>query len=114
MNDFKPSQVYLGIPPLTATMGRSEREHAAAILVRVCQARGDIWQPVTPAMFGEVINDDLTAKTEPFYSLNQNPFFNPDFHDIVAKGFARWVETEGKGPLELTPTGIEALRGWVL
>ncbi len=113
-HDFTPSQVFLNcIPPLTATMGRAEREHAAALLVRACQVMGDRWQPVTPAMLGEVIQADLAAQAEPLSSLNRNPFFCPDFHDLAAKGFARWTEEDGKGPLELTERGIEALRRWV-
>ncbi|MFL5303049.1 MAG: hypothetical protein ACJ79R_22185, partial [Anaeromyxobacteraceae bacterium] len=110
------SQVVLGVPPLTGTMGHSECEHAAAIIVRVCQVRGDRWQPVSPAMLGEVINTDLDAKAEPFHSLNRNPFFRPDFCELVEKGFARWCGTDGeKGlPIELTEAGIAALRRWVI
>jgi hypothetical protein len=111
---FKPSQVFLNtVPPLTATMGRSEREHAAALLVRTCQVKGDAWQPVTPAMLGEVLRADLGAQVEPWNSLNRNPFFRPDFHDLVAAGFARWGDDTVKGPLELTELGIESLRRWV-
>jgi hypothetical protein len=110
---FKPSQVFLNtVPPLTGTMGRSEREHAAAILVRVCQVKGDAWQAVTPKILGEVLRADLAAQVEPWHSLNANPFFRPDFHELVDAGFARWGEDEGK-PIELTELGIESLRRWV-
>jgi hypothetical protein len=114
MIDFKPSQVILNaVPPLTATMGRSEREHAAALLVRASQVKGDTWQPVTPAILGEVIRADLDGAVEPWASLNRNPFFRPDFRDLMQAGFARWC-AEGKGaPIELTESGVEALRRWV-
>lgn len=115
---FKPSQVFLNaVPPLTATMGRAEREHAAAMLVRVCQVLGDEWQSVEPVTLGRVIRDDLAAGVEPWKSLNTNPFFRPDFHDLVATGFAEWREkapgTPGGPPIAFTPKGIEALRRWV-
>lgn len=111
---FKPSDVDLrgSFPPLVGTMERAELEMAASLLVRACQVRGDAWQPVSPMQIGIVINDDLAAKCEPFYSLNQNPFFRPDFWKLAEKGFARFT-AEGKGaPIELTEAGIERLRRW--
>lgn len=112
---FKPSEVVLRpVIPLMATMGRAERELAAAMIVRTCAVKGDAWQPVGPATIGEVIRADLDAKLEPWTGLNSNPFCpSPDFRDLVKHGFARWTAGDDKGPLELTAKGIEALRRWV-
>ena len=93
-------------------MGHAECEHAAALLVLTCETNGDAWGPVTPRQVGEAIKAALDSGHEPWGSLNRNPFFRPDFHELVAKGFARWTEAEGKGPIELTPKGIEAMRRW--
>ena len=118
MESFKPSQVVLNaVPPLVGTMGHSECEHAAALIVRACQVRGDAWAPVGPRDIGEVLNADIDARTPPWPALGRNPFFRPDFHKLVACGFAKWIG-EGEGekdqPMELTPAGIEALRRWVV
>ena len=86
--DFKPSQVHLGHPPLTATMRHSESEHAAACLVRVCQAHGDTWAPQTWAAMRDVIREDCEAKREPLASLMRNPFFRPEVGRLIADGFA--------------------------
>lgn len=114
---FKPSDVDLlgSFPPLCATMGRTERELAAALLVRGCQARGDEWKAVPLRMLGEVIGEDLDAKREPLHSINRNPFCRPDMHDCVAKGFATWVGEPGTPEygVEFTEKGLEALRRWV-
>src|SRR5574341_1966777 len=110
MESFKPSQVFLNtVPPLVGTMKHSECEHAAALIVRVCQVRGDKWAPVSPRELGETITADLDAKVEPWVSLDKNPFFRPNFHALIEEGFARWSEAEG-GPLEFTDKGIEARR----
>ena len=73
--DFRPSDVYLGVPPLVGTMGHAEREFAAALIVRACQVNGDAWHPIEPAELGRVIKADIAAGTEPIASLNHNPFF---------------------------------------
>jgi len=104
--DFKPSHVVLAVPPLTGTMGRAEREHAAAIIVRTCQVQGDEWKSVTEDQVMAMLTADLEAGTQPFVSLIKNPFFKPDPAALVAAGFAK---RDGEA-LELTAKGIEALR----
>ncbi len=108
---MKPSDVVLTTPPLTGTMGRSEREHAAALLVRCCQVNGDEWQAVSLKMLSDVIESDIEAKTEPVSSWNRNPFINPDFCDLATQGFA--VTGDDKG-LAFTEKGLEALVRWTL
>jgi len=93
-------------------MGHAESEHAAALIVLTRKHMGDTWGPIAPRDVGEAIKAELAAGNEPWKSLNRNPFFRPDFFELVQKGFAQWTEKEG-GPLELTPKGIEALRRWV-
>src|SRR3954471_7351128 len=83
--DFKPSAVDLGgsFPPLAGTMGKSELEAAATLLVRACQAKGDRWQPLTPDDLAAVMKDDVAAKREPLASLIGNPFWRPDPFGLV-------------------------------
>ena len=106
---MKPSDVVLCVPPLTATLGRSEREHAAALIVRACQELGDKWQAVSPRQVGEVLRADVAAGRQPFASLGVNPFFRPDVHDLVAKGFATMREDKA---VELTEKALEAIAKW--
>jgi hypothetical protein len=107
--DFKPSQVEMGHMPLVDTMGRCEREFAAAIIVRVCQAKGDTWQSVAFSDIKHVLTADAEAGTLPFAKLVRCPVFRPDAWDLVAKGFARWVGEPGD-VIELTDIGLEAIR----
>lgn len=109
--DFKPSDVNLcsSFPPLVGTMGRTEAELAAALLVRVCQVRGDAWQDISAVAIGEVIREDLQAGREPFASMNRNPFCRPDVYDLVKRGCAEWVGEPGR-VLRFTQRGLDALR----
>lgn len=115
MTEYLPSQVDLlgSYPPLVGTLKRTEREIAAALLVRTCQVNGDRWQPVVPRMIGEMLKVDLDAGTEPLASLNNNPFARPDFHELVAEGYATGDLTVGGSPIELTEKAFEAMRRWV-
>jgi hypothetical protein len=113
MIDFKPSQVVIIVPPLVATMGRAESEHAATLLVLACATKGDTWGPIQPEEVGKAIHVALEERREPWHSLNRNPFFKPDFYELVSKGFARWTQEEGKGPIAFTDKGLERLRRWV-
>lgn len=113
MKEFRPSDVRLdtSFPPLCATMGRVEREAAATLMVRVCQLSGDRWLPVEPRAIGRTWRGDLEAGVEPLASLAGNPFWRPDFHDLVAKGFARFTTDDAEGgPIEFTDAGLDALR----
>lgn len=109
-SEFRPSDVLLLALPLVGTMGRAEREYAAALVVRACQVLGDSWQPISPKQLGEVIAGDLAAKREPLTGLNRNPFLFPDFPDLIALGF---VERTPEGQVAFTVKGLEALRRWV-
>lgn len=112
--DFAPSQVVLVEPlPLIGTMGRCEREIAAALLVRACQFYGDRWQAIVPKMIGDVLTADMEAKTQPFASLSSNPFARPDFHDLIAEGYATGEPATKGAPLELTEKAFDAMRRWV-
>lgn len=110
---FKPSDVSLTLsfPPLCNAMGKAEREHAATLIVRCCQLNGDTWQPCTPRQLGEAIRHDLDEKIDPLHSLNTNPFFRPDFRELAASGYARFVgDPDLKNiPIELTQKGLESL-----
>lgn len=112
---FPPSAVLLdrSFPPLIDTFGKTEVEIAAAFVVRACQVEGDRWQPVTMTALGRVLRADMEAKTDPLYALSANPFARPDFHRLVAGGYAKWDGDGEPKALELTPAGITALAKWV-
>lgn len=114
-----PSDVLLVEPnPLGSTFGRSEREVAAALIVRALQVRGGSWGPVT---FAEL--EALVARADPWtIAILSNPFHRPEFFDLIAKGFARWLEPpadddpsaierfhDAGGTIELTDVGIDRL-----
>lgn len=111
---FKPSDVSLTLsfPPLCNTMGKAEREQAATMIVRCCQLNGDTWQACAPTQLGETLTADIAAQAEPLHALSRNPFFRPDFHALVEKGYARFlgdVEAAKNVPIELTQKGLESL-----
>lgn len=112
--DFKPSQVDLAAPPLVGTLGHAEMEFAAAMIVRACQVHGDAWQAVSWDQIQSAMYADMTAERPPFAALMRNPFFQPDVHELVAKGFARWTgEPAGRAPVELLPPAFEKMLSWV-
>lgn len=119
--EFTPSQVTLiGPLPLTDTMGRAERECAAAILVRASHVKGDQWQYLPPPAIGEVMKADIEAGNQPWERLNRNPFMPfPDFHDLVEEGFAEFerrrhgYEYKGDPAVSFTEKGLRALRRWL-
>ena len=110
-HDFKPSEVRLSFLPLIGTLGRTEREIAAALIVRTCQVNGDTWQPVTPRMIGDTLRRDVEDGVEPFASLNGNPFARPDFWDLVAQGYASGDPSKDE-PLALTDKALVAISKW--
>lgn len=94
--------------PLVGTMGRAEREQAAAIIVVVLQAE-NAWGPVPLRTLAETVKRDAATRQEPLFSLSQNPFFRPDFADLLDCGYAtRTLDT-----IALTEKGIAALGRWV-
>jgi hypothetical protein len=110
---FLPSQVMLSSSPLVGTMDNSEREFAAALLVRACQVLGDAWKPVELRDLGQVMKSDVDQGHEPLTSFKANSFFNPNF-DLFADGvYGRWLGVPRESALEFTERGIEALRRWV-
>ncbi len=107
---FKPSDVslYDSFPPLAGTLGKTEAELAATLLVRASQVHGDVWQDIHVRMLGEVIRADLGAKREPLHSMNRNPFCRPDVWQLVKLGCAEWVGEPGK-VLRFTEKGLDGL-----
>jgi hypothetical protein len=109
--NFKPSDVNLcaSFPPLVGTMGRTEAEIAAALLVRACQVRGDTWQDVDVRTLAEVIGRDIIDKRDPIHAMDRNPFCRPDGYALVATGCADWVGEPG-AVLRFTAKGFDGLR----
>lgn len=110
---FLPSAVALVVPPLVGTMGCAEREQAACLIVRACQALGDTWKPIDLEELNGVIKADLEQGHEPLASLNRNPFFKPDLWLLADGTYGRWTGTPGESPIELTDKGIAALKRWI-
>jgi len=111
---FKPSDVALRVPPLARTMGKAEREAAAGLMVRVCQANGDTWGPVLWTDVKAVLLADEEAKYEPFASLLNNPFFRPDVESLADAGYCTIEGEPGKvTAATFTDKGIRALMTWV-
>lgn len=110
---FLPSQVVLSGIPLTGTMGRTEREVAAAYLVLACQFHGDRWQAVTAQMIREALDDADQKTGHVMSSVARNPFARPDFYDLVAKDFASGDLATSGAPIEFTAKGFDALERWV-
>jgi len=108
---MKPSDIALFVPPLVGTLGKSEIEGAAALIVRACQDHGDAWQAITPKQIGETMKKDIAESKQPFCALMKNPFFQADVWKLVAEGFARWADQPG-GACELTDLGLERIKKW--
>lgn len=88
MQAIKPSDVNLSAPiPLVGTLGRSEREVAAALLILACVDDGDEWRPVLPKALGLAMTK---RKDAPEFPWLRNPFMRPDFVELVEKGYAHW------------------------
>ena len=112
--EFRPSQVELGVPPLTGTMGRCETECAAGMIVRYCQIAGDTWQRIRTKDMSSVMLRDVEEGNEPTKAWSTNPFFNPDMWGLVSGGFAVIDrDPDGVEAIELTAKGYESLRRWV-
>lgn len=111
--EFRPSDVALHAIPLPGAFGRAEREQAAAVLVRVCQVLGDLWQPVLWKQVQAVLRADAANPTATLVaSWLSFPLFRPDVHDLCAKGFAE--RDPSTGAISLSESGLKALRRWVM
>lgn len=112
--DFRPSEVFIDPTfPLVATMGRAEIEHAAACLVRACQAFGDSWRALPGTAVADVIEEDARKGRPPFGGRGgfaSNPYFDPDVPGLVGAGYARRIDDVEPLAYEFTPKGLEALR----
>lgn len=108
---MRPEEIELLAPPLAATFGRSEAEHAAAVIIRgLAFHQLELFEPISWRQIQEAMVADVAELREPFASLVKNPFFRPDPHDLVERGFARWVE-DGV-VIELTPAVVVPLQRW--
>lgn len=107
---MRPSEIYLIVPPLVGTMKRSERELAAAMIVRTCHVLGDTFAPVTPDAINSVLAADVAGGVSPWVEIAGNPFLRADFNDLVAKGYAKHFEESGA--YALTEEGLSAIGRW--
>ena len=102
--DFKPSDVILGHPPLIGTMGRSEVEVAAAIVIRCLALEGDTWTMSEEAMVAAFEENDAYLS-----SLQRNPFLQPDFFAAEKAGYIAKVDDR----VTVTEKGRKAVRTFV-
>ena len=109
--DFTPADVRLLTPPLVGTLGRSEIEYSAALVIRALQIAGEGWIPLEARRVGEILIAEIDAKSEPIASWNRNPFLRQDFPGLIAAGYA--VKSSDGAFLELTPSCLEKIRRWV-
>jgi hypothetical protein len=91
--DLKPSEVVFRSFPfcLVDTLGKTELEIAAGIIVEYCKEHGDHWQRVT----WQQIREFLRPQQEKL-----NPFAMPNFHGLAPLGLALWHDDDAS--IELT------------
>jgi hypothetical protein len=109
---LRPSHIDLRIPHFVGCAGRAEREFALGLYVRTCQVKADRWQPIVPVEVGEILKDDVEQGRPPWAKLRHNPFWFPDFPDLVAAGYGRWLGEGAGAPFELTAKGWGSIEEW--
>lgn len=103
--DFLPRDIFINTtPPLTACFKKSEAECAAALLLWGMQCTNS-WEGLLPQELGKLMTDEV-MREEPLASWGRNPFFRPDFQQLVTDGFV--LETEKR--LTFSDKGLTALR----
>lgn len=91
------------------TFDHAETESTAAVIVKVLALNGDVWRVATCEELAagfELLVKDLG----PWRSWFNNPFISIDMHDLVGRGFARWV---GENGIEFTEHGLSLMVKWV-
>lgn len=93
-------------------MGKAEAEAAATLIVRACQVKGDRWQSLAFDEISSVVMADVRGGVEPLASLSENPFWKPDYEEVVKRGFARLTGSDygSEAFVALTEDGIKALQ----
>jgi hypothetical protein len=89
----KPAEVFIHeIGCLTDTMGKSELEFAAALIVRWHIVNGhEEWVPFSRMQIVELLRPD---KPDPVAAeWASNPFWRPDPHGLMAQGYVSGWET---------------------
>lgn len=103
--DFQPSDIHLDPSlPLCSTLGRAERELAAAYLVLTLQHLGDGWDRAVT--FDELRAAVLVHSVDPRCRWLVGAVA-PDFIDLVQHGQAVKVDAER---MRLEPVAVEAMR----
>lgn len=112
---FKPSEVVLSMPPLTACFEKTEAECAAAMLVWALARSCDDWTFIPLKQIGALLGAALDAAPvpEPIASWARNPFFNPDFERLSSNGYIAKQEIAGAKGYVFTEKGLERLARWV-
>lgn len=87
---ISPSQVQLSAGnPLTDTLGKTELECAAGLIVQYCAANGDEWgDSVDVESLLGWIREEAKCRGNVKGHWSRNPFFRPDFPGLGHAGFA--------------------------
>jgi hypothetical protein len=95
-------------PPLVGTLGRTETEVAAAVIIFAQERLGLAWgTPIGRAALGACLRAAVKADVEPLVSWTRDPALMPDFDALVAGG---WATADAESAtLALTPALREAI-----
>lgn len=106
MVTFRPSDVVLSAYfPLGGTLGRSELECAAALVIWTLRRNGNVWRRVWRDEMQACPQLDFLSGVEPMHSWGSNPFFHPDLRGLEARHFATFTGHT----LELTELALQPI-----
>jgi hypothetical protein len=98
-----PSQVRLHAGnPLVDTLGKTELECAAGLIVQYCAASGDRWEPIDVGGMLEWIRGEAKSHGAEPGHWSRNPFFRPDFQGLGTAGFAELTWSDESPQASLT------------
>jgi hypothetical protein len=94
--------------PLGATLGKSEIEQAAALILFALHELGREWSAaVAEQEITSVLRAAFASDREPVRSWARNPFLRPSFYMLVQRGFATRGESPSGPTLTLTATALD-------
>jgi len=102
----QPDEILVDVLPFVGTLGYAELEHAAAVIVFLCQREG-AWVAATEKMV------DKHQHVEPLATWVGSPFFKPDLLALVAAGYATRTQDPGGVGFALTDAVFEKLERYI-
>ena len=106
---MKPSEILVfDVLPFPGTFGSVEAELMAALYVKTCVRRGDMWAPQDLESLRDTVRQGVY--TDRFVrELVENPFLRLDIQRLVEETDAAHLV---EGVLTFTEAGFERLRRW--